>query len=170
MDPKYTPAYLLRAYAWQVLKANLSWDEANYGGVIPIVPVSEEPELTQYDKPFIVYGYVDDPTVTDAYFRRRGSMTFVIYSTNFGEIATAMNVLNETFGREDDSARDVNAFTSTIPQFRGIRFGNINVGFAEGAAPEETEGGRQSALLNIRYDYFVDYAVKQFNAKTGQWA
>jgi hypothetical protein len=33
------------------------------------------------------------------------------------------------------------------------------VSYVEGGAPEETEGGRQSAAINIRYEYFVDYDI-----------
>ena len=54
----------------------------------------------------------------------------------------------------------MNNYTSSHPQFIGIRFGYISVGFVEGGTPENTEGGRQSALVNIRFEYYVDYDIK----------
>lgn len=164
MDPKVIAPYLLRSYIWQILKKNTDMDELDYtldqtsGGLVPIVPLAEAPEISQFDKPYIVYGYSETPP-TDLWAQRRGNMAFVIYSTNFRELSMITNVIMNAFHRADESARDVNAYTSTIPAFIGLRFGTIQVSFVEGGSPEETEGGRQSAAINIRYEYFVDYDV-----------
>lgn len=140
--------------------------ESDYGNLIPIVPVSEEPELTQYDKPYIVYGFAGDPTQTGNY-RQRGTLTLVVRSTNFQEITTILNILNHTFNRQDEAARDINEYTETVAQFVGIRFGTTSVAFVEGPEPEEREGGRESGLISIRFDYFVNYSVK---TNKSQWA
>lgn len=166
MDPKYSPVYVLRAYAWNLLKNNTTMRESDYGGLIPIVPVAEEPELTQYDKPYLVYGYALDGA-GDLYARQSGSMSFVIYSTRFGEITQILNILSEGLGRQDESAQDVNEFSDTEPAFSGMRFGHVSLGFVEGGAPEGsdaraplTEGGRQSGLINVNFEYYVDYDIK----------
>lgn len=160
MDTVVSPAYLLRSYAWEVLKANdpHTWDDANYGGLIPIVPVAEEPELSQYDGPHIVYGYALDATGRLPQ-QNSGSMTFAIYDQDFRRLTTTLNILQAAFERCDESARDVNEYTSLIGPFIGIRFGEVDIGFIEGGTPETTEGGRQSALINIRFNCFVDYQV-----------
>lgn len=157
-DGVLSPVYLLLSYAWAVLKTNTDMDESDYGGLIPIVPIAEIEELSPYDKPHLVYGYSLDST-GDLYARRTGSMSFAVYSTRFREITEILDILGEAFGRLDDSARDVNNFTTRHPQFLGIRFGYIEVGYVEGGTPEDTEGGRMSGLLNIRFDYFVDYNI-----------
>jgi len=161
MDPTLSPAYLLRSYAWELLKNNEpnTWDESKYGGLEPIVPLAEEPELAEFDGPHIVYGYALSPT-GDLYARKFGSMTFAIYDQNFRRLTRTLVILQTAFERSDESARDVNEYTSTKEQFIGISFANIDIGFIEGGSPEETEGGRQSALINIRFEYHVDYAVK----------
>lgn len=159
MDTRIAPAFLLRKYIWEVLKVNTDMAEADYGNLVPIVPVAEEPEITEYDKPYIVYGFASHPAEPGNHFKKRGSMTFVVYSTKFNEITDILNILETTFEREDEAARDVNAFTSRTPGFVGLRFGTISLGFNEGPAPEEQEGGRQSGLLNIRFEYYVDYNV-----------
>jgi hypothetical protein len=162
MDTKYSPEYLIRAYLWAVLKENTTMKESDYNGKVPIIPLSDEREFANSGKPYIIWGYASDPTYTGEHYRQRGTMSFLIYSNKFNELQQIMTILHTTFNREDDAASDINAFTSTIPQFIGIRFGTVSVGFMEGPAPEETEGGRQSALLNIRYEYYVDYSIKKF--------
>lgn len=160
VDTTVSPIYALRSYVWGVLKANYPdvWTEANYDGMIPIVPLGEEPELSEFSGPHIVYGYALDGTA-DLWARGTGSMTFVIYDQNFRRLTKTMTILQTALGRSDETARDINRYTSTIDYFHGVSFGFVNLGFTEGGSPEETEGGRQSALLNIRFDYFVDYNV-----------
>jgi len=167
MSTVINPAYLLRSYAWAVLKANdpQTWDETKYGGLIPIVPVSEEPELEEFAGPHIVYGYAMSST-SDLHARKMGSMTFAVYDQNFRRLTKTLTILEAAFERQDESAQDVNEYTSG-PQnnpaiakpFVGLRFGYIAIGFVEGGTPEETEGGRQSALLNITFEYYVDYEL-----------
>lgn len=161
MDTAVSPAYLIRSYAWEVLRANDpgTWNKDKYGGLIPIVPLAEEPELSEYDGPHIVYGYANDPT-GDLPARKGGSLTFAIYDQNFRRLTKTITVLQTAFERKDETARDVNEYTSSLAPFIGITFGFIDIGFVEGGSPEESEGGRQSALVNIRYEYHVDYAVK----------
>lgn len=161
MTPVVSPVYLLRSYAWAVLKANMPevWNEELYGGLTPIVPLSEEPELEEFTGPHIVYGYALDTTGT-LYARKTGSMTFAIYDTNFRRLTETMNVLQAAFERQDETARDVNKYTTAQgAKYIGIRFGYIFVGFAEGGSPEETEGAEQSAIINVRFEYYVDYDV-----------
>lgn len=160
MDPTVSAAYLLRSYTWQLLKNNMEdvWDEDKYGGLTPIVPLSEEPELDEFSGPHIVYGFADDAT-GDLHARNSGSLTFAIYDDNFRRLSKTMNILKSAFERQDQAATDVNRYTSTIPQFIGIRFGTIDIGFTEGGTPEDTEGGRQTALINLRYEYYVEYDI-----------
>jgi hypothetical protein len=160
VSPVLSPVYLLRSYAWAVLKANMpeTWDETKYGGMTPIVPLSEEPELDEFDGPHIVYGYSLDSTGS-LHARKSGSMTFAVYDQNFRRLTETLTNLQTAFERQDETAKDVNRYTTARPQFIGLRFGYIFIGFVEGGTPEETEGARQSALINIRFEYYVDYDV-----------
>lgn len=161
MDSVVSPAYLLRSYTWEVLKRNdpAVWDEAKYDGMIPIVPVAEEPELSEFSGPHIVYGFALDATGRLPE-ENSGSMTLAIYDQDFRRQTKALNILQTAFGRADESAADINRFTTSKGSaYIGIRFGTVNIGFIEGGTPEETEGGRQSALINVRFSYFVDYNV-----------
>lgn len=167
VDTKLNAAYVLNSYVWQLLKYNTSMTEADYGGKVPIVPANMEPEFTAYNKPFLVYGFSED-TSADLFALRAGSLSYAVWSTSVGEINTLLNVIRSALERRDDTAREVNNYTSRIPTFAGIRFGSIHIGYLEGPSPEESEGGRQAGIITIRYDYFAEYAVKTF--KNGQWA
>ena len=160
MDPKYNPVYLLRAYIWNLLKNNTDMTESDYpDNMVPIIPVSDDRKLAEHGKPYIVYGYAFDPTVAGRGIIERGSMSLAVISDDFAEIGRILNVLRTTFNREDEAAKDVNEFTSTVPQFIGVRFGTLGVGFMEGPSPETTEGGRQSAVINIRFECYADYNI-----------
>lgn len=166
VNPTLSPIYLLRMYAWAVLKRNEpgTWDESKYGNLIPIVPLAEEPEIDEYDGPHIVYGYALSQ-LNSLPARKTGSMTFALYDQNFRRLTRTMTILQTAFERMDESATDVNKFTSNYTTgannrpFEGLSFGYISLGFTEGGTPEETEGARQSALLNIKFEYYVDYNV-----------
>lgn len=172
MDTVVSPVFILRQYAWEVLKANTDMVESDYDsnndgiGVVPIVPLAEEPELTEFDKPYLVYGYALDGT-GDLHARKTGSLSFVVYSTRFREITDILTILEEAFGRQDETARDINEWSSSKAPFIGLRFGYVRIGLVEGGTPEspgdraaETEGGRMSGLINIRFEYYVEYDVK----------
>lgn len=162
MNPEVNPAHLLVDYAWAVLNKNYPsvWDKSKYKGLIPIVPLSEEPELDEFSGPHIVYGYADDST-GDLFASPTGALTFAVYDSNFRRLGKTMTILKTAFERQDETARDINNFTTTYLNgaYVGIRFGTVDIGFVEGGTPEESEGGRQSALMNIRYNYFVEYDV-----------
>lgn len=161
-----SPIYLLRSYIWELLKTNDpdTWDEDKYGGLVPIVPLAEEPELDEFSGPHIVYGFAVSGT-NPLPAIESGSMTLVIYDDNFRRLTKTMNIIQVALGRLDESARDVNRFTSSVAgannnyPFSGMSFAYIGLGFSEGGSPETSEGGRQSALLNIRFDFLANYNV-----------
>lgn len=158
-SPLYHPTYVLRQYAWAVLKLNdpTTWTEANYGNLIPIVPLAEEADLTEFDGPKIVYEYTI-PNTGPSYYRNRGTMSFAVMDDNFRRLTKTMTTLQAAFERHDETARDVNAFIAASP-LEGIGFGSINLGFVDGGTPEENEGGRQVGVISVSFDYFVDYEV-----------
>ncbi len=169
-DSVVSPIYALRFYAWELLKRNMDdvWDEDNYGGMIPIVPLAEEADLAEFSGPKIVYEYTVLDTGSQSY-RGRGSFSMAVLDTNFRRLTETLNVLEAGFGRLDESARDINAFlnggyNSTLVASPNIlkgqvAFGYTNVSFVDGGTPETSEGGNQVGVINIRFDYFVDYNV-----------
>lgn len=168
MKAEVQPAHVLIDYLWDLLSTNdpETWDKTKYDGLVPIVALNEEPELSEFSGPHIVYGYADDGTGT-LHARKTGSMTLAIYDNNNRRLGRTMRIITTAFERQDEAARDVNDYSSGI-QFGGVKpyigltFAYISIGFAESGAPEEgedTEGGNQAALINLRYEYHVDYDV-----------
>lgn len=161
-DKVVAPVFALIDYAYAVLNANdpVTWDREKYGGLIPIVPLSEEPELSDYDGPRIVYDYSMTDTGT-LYQRGRGTVSFAILDHNYRRLTRAMNILQESFGRLDESARDVNDWLERrkpVADF-DVSFGFIRVPFAESGTPETEEGGRQVGVVGLAFDYFVEYDI-----------
>lgn len=160
MKPEVHPVYALRAYAWALIKKNSDLTEAQYGGIVPVTPLSEEPEITNLDLPLIVYGYDEQPT-NDVFVERDGSITFIVKDQNFRRLTKLLNVLAVGFGRWDDAAKDINKYIWNNHQaaMGDLRFSEVHVSLLDGGTPEETEGGRQSGMLTASFCYYVNYDV-----------
>lgn len=156
MESNIVAPYLLRAYAWEVLKANTEMKETDYEGKVPLVPLAEDADINKYGKPYLIYAFSEDtPMGTSA--RSIGNMAFVVNAARVSELTKVVNILTRAFEREDQAAKDVNEYTSTIPSFVGIRFGTITTVFAEVDEPEDSEGGVMQGVVNIRYEYYSNY-------------
>ncbi len=153
--------HVINSYAWAVLKANTSMTESDYGGRVPIIPSNQEPEFTQYNKPFIVYGFAEDPSNINL-AQRSGTLVYAIYADTASTINKIYNILTEALGRFDKTAYDVNAWISksaNYANFAGISMRYVAVAFGEGPGPVEQEGGRQVATLTIKYSHVSTYTV-----------
>lgn len=157
MNIEVVPAYAIVDYVWALLKANTSMTESHYQGRVPIIPTSQQPEFTDGGKPFLVYAWSDNNTI-DLYPHKHGNIAFAVYGATDRDIIKISNVLAIAFRRWDESAEDVNDFLIGTP-FQGIRFTNFSVQTFEGPTPETQEGGRQSAVVLIRYGCIVDYNI-----------
>lgn len=162
MEVNFIAPYLIRLYVWELLKRNLGMTDDDYDangdgqGLVPIVPLGEEPEVKEFGKPYLVYGYsenMEDVTCV------KGNMAFIVYSDDFYKISEIVNLIAKTFEKEH-AAKDVNEYTSTIPQFVGIRFGNIQMTTVEGGSPEDEEGGNMSGVVTIAYEYYSDPIIQ----------
>ena len=156
-----SPIYALRFFAWEVLKRNVPdvWDADKYGGLVPIVPLAEEPDLAEFSGPKIVYEYTLLDAGTEALFRGRGTLSMAVLDTNFRRLTRTLNILEAAFNRYDESARDINMYLDETPLSGMVGFGYTQVSFVDGGTPERNEGGNQIGVINIRFDYFVDYDI-----------
>lgn len=160
------PVFVLIDYAYAVLNANDSetWDKTKYDGLIPIVPLNEEPELSEFPGPRIVYEYAMQSRLGSPY-RGRGTVTFAVRDHNYRRMTKALNILDESFNREDESARDLNWFTDQLrtrpvnPIPFNVSFGSMRVAFVESGAPETEEGGMMVGVISVSFEYFTEYAI-----------
>jgi len=160
-NPSVAPVFVLIDYAYEVLaNADPSWNKSNFDGLIPIVPLNEEPELTEFDGPRAIYEYTMSQRGT-AYYRGQGSVIFAVRDHNFHRMARALNILDNALGREDESARDVNDFVEFLKENRSIdfdvSFGHIRLNFVESGTGEIEEAGPLTGVISVSFDYFVDY-------------
>lgn len=161
------PVYALRAYIWAVLKENEpdAWKESLYGGLVPIVPLNEEPDLSEFDGPRIIYDFsIASPG--PLYARGRGTMTLAIRDHNYRRLTRTMNILQASLERNDESARDVNDWIDKFSPTFDLSFGTISVGFAESGTPETEEGGFMIGIVSVDFDYFLDH-LKSTDNPTG---
>lgn len=153
--------YALNSYLWKLLEANLGWTKADYGDKVPIIPVSQQPEMMQSGKAFIVYGSAIHPA-DHLYSLKKEAVSYMIYGPSATEVNKIVNLLTEAFARQDDAAADVNNWlvtegASRTGGYRDVHFGTIRTTMSEKAedAPDE-EGGYSAGLVLVETKYTVD--------------
>lgn len=168
MDNKITPSHILRLYTWQLLSNNT--DIESVDGMIPIVPISDEPKLVNSGKLYIVYGYAEMPegNLNEV---RDGTFSMRITSPTFAQLGEVTTTISRAFENQDMSAANVNLWSSDYQDgiLIGIRFTDLQVSYIEQAEPRETEGGPISAVMNIHYCYVTHQTVKTYQPN-GLWA
>ena len=147
--------YALNSYLWKALKVNLGWDEIAGTGR-PLIPASQQPELMELNRPFIVYSSVQEPS-RDLYVLKNEQVVYVIYSTEIPELQETANLLVDLFDRWDDSADDVNEWLAKEKVGGGpdrrIHFKFTRVLSADKDEPSESEGGFYSAVVSVSTQY-----------------
>ena len=151
-----TGVHGVNKYLWSKLESELEWSKANYGGLMPIVPASQQPELNDYSAPYIVYNYSHQSS-GDFYIQEE-QIAYAIYSSNEADIRRAINVIVAYFQREDESAQAINDWMTVNGSVENKRFDykHTKVLSTYGAQPPVSEGGRQdgSVIIRIRYTYY----------------
>lgn len=146
----------LNSYVWKLLESNLGWTKSNYKGIVPIVPLAQQPELLQIGRAFLVYGS-NSQQATHLYALKGESVAYTIYATTVVEANKIAQLLTDAFERQDVAAADVNDWLYTEQQAtgnnRGVSFGSIRTTLAQKAEPADEEGGFVASfvLLDVRY-------------------
>lgn len=179
LSSKIQPAHILRLYVWNLLVQNMGMEKVavpnSDGGtdlLIPVIPVSDEPKLSDSGKSYIIYGFAESESrpLTE---HHTGTFTMRILARNFAEFSQISNIVSKAFESDTDSAMSVNAWSSDFEQnevkpFIGIRFTALNTTYIEGADPTPREGDRIEGLVNVRYRYIMNLPLKTYQT-TGQW-
>lgn len=163
---KIIPAHLLRLYAWEVLKNNTSIGLID--NLVPIIPISDEPQVRDAGKTYMIYGYTEDSD-TDLTEVRGGLFVLRIIGKTFAEVGEITSVLSRAFENEDESAANINLWSSTNDALVGIRFTNTRINYVEGGTPPDEEGGEIEGQVHIKYRYVTHQTIKSFKAN-GTWS
>lgn len=153
---KTAAAHGINKYVWKVIQEELSWTKI--GALTPIIPVQEQPEMTNAKQPYIVYRYSTQPYGTDWYTCIE-QCTYVVYSSSETEIREAVNLLTAMFKRFDESAQQINDWIDSNGNADNKAYDYKYVRVNMSSAPEEvetTEGGRAGGIVVIQYMYSHD--------------
>jgi hypothetical protein len=163
---------ILRLYAWEALKENIpTFTEITAEGktYVPIVPVEDEPVLSMSGKPYIVYGFAENSEGN--VHIRRGTCSFRIQAGDTDELSYIITVLSRLFERQDESAANVNLWSSMnnySGELIGIRFTWLDTTYIENADAARSEAGPVRGVINIGYRYVSSQTVKTFSP-VGNW-
>ena len=154
---KADSAVELRKFLWHELTAENIFDEAEYYSdslgmtIIPIIPVQQSPELNQFlsGKKHMVYDKISSSYDT-MWFICEEQVMFTVYSTEMSEINEIRNFMIDLFRRMDESARDMNRWSSISNLFK---FHSIYVADISPTEPSAELKGFLSTdiVLDIKY-------------------
>lgn len=151
--------HVLNKFIWAKLQEKNLLDPLDYGGVVPIVPTQQAPELNDLAdaKPFIIYTYLLSSYDIDTWSNIE-QVTYRIYSDDERKLRQITNYLTDLLKRFDWTAQEVNSwldnqFASTDGDEYKFDFKFVQVVGMTSPEPAEQEGGRQNASVTIRIAY-----------------
>jgi hypothetical protein len=152
--------YEIRKHLWRELQLNNMLDPNSYysdnlgEAIIPIIPVQQAPEMSQFlsGKTHIVYDKIGS-TYEENWMICCEKISFTIYSVDHAEINAIRNMMMDVFRRMDDSARDLNNSRSTDK----IIFHNTMIVDMSPTEPSEELAGFLAAdiILEVKYSRTV---------------
>lgn len=162
---KIMPAHILRLYIWDLFTNNTGLQKVN--GLVPIVPIEDEPQLADAGQTYFVYGFAESQS-GPFHEIRRGIFSLRYSTQDFSTVGEITTTISRAFENPDDASKNVNAWSSyygddaASDPFIGIRFTSLEVTYTEGGEPPDTEGGPIEGIINIGYNYISQQAVKKF--------
>jgi hypothetical protein len=154
--------YDIRKFLWQNLTASGIFKATDYyadninADLIPILPVQQSPELSQFlsGKKHIVYDKVG-LSHEDNWVITCEQVAFTIYTTDYAEINQIRNLMTDLFRRMDESATDMNRWTGISNKFKIY---SIFIADISPTGPSEELKGFLSTeiILEIKYSRHVN--------------
>lgn len=159
---KLDAMFELRKYLWDQLSSRNIFDENDYWSdnlnenIVPIIPVQQSPEMNQFlsGKKHIVYDKIG-MSYEDNWLICCEQIMLTLYSTSVSDIVEIRNYLTDEFRRMDQSAKDINKWSSLSDKFK---FHTIWIADISPTAPSEELQGFFSAevVLEIKYSRITD--------------
>ena len=145
----------VRQYLWAQLQAELDWDAADYGGLTPITTPEQQPEFTNFNKPFVVYSYAKKAG-GNLYLLEQEIAAFTVYSQSATHITRVLNLFDAKLDKRDESAREINAFisaSSLAQKYKDFDYKWTSTNGIQGPQPLTEEGGRRDGLITVNIAY-----------------
>ena len=162
------PVHAINRYLWNRIEAEGILSKTDYatatmpGGIVPIVPVRETPELmTLIDslpgvssRPFIVYTWAKINTGQD-WFMKTHEIAYAIRSDDDTKLAQLMNLFQALFESYDLAAQRVNAFVNSAgaASHRQFHFKHISIASISEQMPGEQENAPNESIITLRATY-----------------
>lgn len=159
----------VRNYLWQKIKDEGILDPnayltSNLNTIVPIIPVQQVPEMTSFflgptsanedNKTHIVYdkigiSYEENWTICCE------QIVFTVYAIDYDKITIMRNFMMDLFRRMDDSAKEINAWSSKSSEFK---FHSIFIADISPTQPSEEIQGflAEEIVLEIKYSRHAD--------------
>ena len=156
-DYRVTGVHQLNQWLWSKLKDMPEFSAYAQGSpnypLIPIVSTQQQPEFMNIagGAPFIAYNYTTAPLKTVWGFQELA--VYVIYDNQADRLRAIHGYMVDLLRRMDISAREVNGYLSADNPF-GFHY--IEVTQATGPDEFLQEGGRQGAMIALRYEFSRD--------------
>lgn len=159
MPSKYSvdATHVINLYLWDRLSEKLPryWDEIHNFG-IPIIPVQQQPEVTESKQDYIVYSYSDQST-KDLHLYQTQDITWILFSSSSASISASIALCRDIFGQWDESAAAVNDWlrnTNDLPEgyeqfYRRFHFKSIQLLGSTSGQPARDEGGTVDGMIDI---------------------
>jgi len=164
---KIDSAVELRKFLWDQLISYSIFEENEYYSdnigqtIIPIIPIQQQPELSQFlsGKKHIIYDKIS-MAYDSNWLICNEQILFTIYSTSVDDINEIRNFMVDSFRRMDESAKDIN---KSVRLSDKIKFHTIYIADISPTAPSEELQGFLSAdvTIDIKYSRITD-AVGRF--------
>jgi hypothetical protein len=169
---KINAAQVLRLYVWEMLSANEVLEKVSVRGEmsIPIIPFSDEPDLRDSGKPYIIYGWSESEDNSSREIER-GTVAFRVIAPDFNKLTNITNILSSGMKGEDDVATNVNEWTDQALNgtLQGLRFTWVHTTMTNEAEPSDSEGGEVENTVIVGYKY-VPWNVENVKVfRQGTW-
>lgn len=153
-----SPVVDIRKWLWDELQTTGIMDSADYnidgmGLVIPIVPLQQQPQLVDKMKglPFITYDFVTEYVESGIWYVNCEQLLFTVYCDDFATSRDIKNLMIDLFRRQDESAKDLNTFSTS-----SLAYLNITIQENRWTRPERQDTGRNSFDMIIEVKYVRD--------------
>jgi hypothetical protein len=155
--------YGLNKYLWAKIKEKGILNEANYGGLIPIIPNQEVAGLRQAidaapgigGNGFIVYSWYTNGYGQN-WFEPIDTVIYRIEATNGKELRQLILLTIDAFKRYDDSAVAINDFIqgSTLgDEYKAYNYLSVYTAAAQAGSPNSLEDEPMQATVTVRVQY-----------------
>lgn len=150
-----SPAIDIRKWLWNELQAAGVLDSQDYmvqgiGVLVPIIPLQQKLEFTDkiQGKPFITYDFITEYVDSGLWYVNCEQLLYRVYCDDYGTSQAIKNLMIDLFRRQDETAKDLNAFSTSS-------FGYLNVTIVENrwTSPERGDTGRNQFDMIIEVKY-----------------